>query len=157
MTIKNNIACQLIILFQLKTLRAIIIGGGLDYSDFTEELRDLEVALSNSIKDLRSQVCREGCVTVAFVLFFKFSMNQIYSFNILPKFLLACLIFRFETIETIFYSFYCEILETRMVNLVDSLMPTLIGLLQNSAKVNISPFNAFFVSMYGLINQNQKN
>ncbi|VDN57345.1 unnamed protein product [Dracunculus medinensis] len=80
----------------LKTLRAIIIGGGLDYSDFTEELRDLEVALSNSIKDLRSQVCREGCVTVAF---------------------------------------YCERLETRMVNLVDSLMPTLIGLLQNSAKV----------------------
>uniref|UniRef100_A0A9J2PJD5 TOG domain-containing protein n=1 Tax=Ascaris lumbricoides TaxID=6252 RepID=A0A9J2PJD5_ASCLU len=80
----------------LKTLRAIIIGGGLDFSNFSEELKEMEKALLLSIKDLRSQVCREACVTIAF---------------------------------------YCERLENKMANTVLILMPTLINLLQNSAKV----------------------
>uniref|UniRef100_A0A915AXM8 TOG domain-containing protein n=1 Tax=Parascaris univalens TaxID=6257 RepID=A0A915AXM8_PARUN len=80
----------------LKTLRAIVIGGGLDFSNFSEELKEMEKALLLSTKDLRSQVCREACVTIAF---------------------------------------YCERLENKMANTVLILMPTLINLLQNSAKV----------------------
>lgn len=52
---------------QLKTLRAVIIGGGLDYSDFSEEVREMQAALHTSVKDLRSQLCREACVTIAYV------------------------------------------------------------------------------------------
>ncbi|VDN03159.1 unnamed protein product [Thelazia callipaeda] len=80
----------------LKTLRAVIIGGGLDYSDFSEEVREIQKALLVSVKDLRSQLCREACVTVAF---------------------------------------YCERLGLTMVPVINTLMPTLIGLMQNSAKV----------------------
>ncbi|VDK78129.1 unnamed protein product [Onchocerca ochengi] len=80
----------------LKTLRAVIIGGGLDYSDFSEEVREMQAALHTSVKDLRSQLCREACVTIAF---------------------------------------YCERLGLTMVNVIDALMPTLISLMQNSAKV----------------------
>ncbi|VDK71057.1 unnamed protein product [Litomosoides sigmodontis] len=80
----------------LKTLRALIIGGGLDYSDFSEEVREMQAALLNSVKDLRSQLCREACVTIAF---------------------------------------YCERLGLIMVGVIEALMPTLISLMQNSAKV----------------------
>uniref|UniRef100_A0A0R3RYT9 CLASP_N domain-containing protein n=1 Tax=Elaeophora elaphi TaxID=1147741 RepID=A0A0R3RYT9_9BILA len=80
----------------LKTLRAVIIGGGLDYSDFSEEVREMQAALLTSVKDLRSQLCREACVTIAF---------------------------------------YCERLGLVMVSVIEALMPTLISLMQNSAKV----------------------
>ncbi|CAG9539124.1 unnamed protein product [Cercopithifilaria johnstoni] len=80
----------------LKTLRALIIGGGLDYSDFSEEVREMQAALLTSVKDLRSQLCREACVTIAF---------------------------------------YCERLGLVMVSVIEALMPTLISLMQNSAKV----------------------
>ncbi|VIO91504.1 Uncharacterized protein BM_BM2056 [Brugia malayi] len=80
----------------LKTLRSVIIGGGLDYSDFSEEVREMQAALLTSVKDLRSQLCREACVTIAF---------------------------------------FCERLGLVMVHVIDALMPTLISLMQNSAKV----------------------
>lgn len=83
----------------LKVLRSIIIGGAFDFTDFTSELREMESAFLTSIKDLRSQVCREGCVTLAF---------------------------------------YCEKLELKMAVLIEALMPALINLLQNSAKVMAS-------------------
>lgn len=45
----------------------MIIGGGLDYTDFSEEVREMQAALLCSVKDLRSQLCREACVTIAYV------------------------------------------------------------------------------------------
>lgn len=51
---------------QIKALRAVIVGGGLDYSDFAEEVREMQAALLTSVKDLRSQLCREACVTIAY-------------------------------------------------------------------------------------------
>ncbi|VDK50689.1 unnamed protein product [Gongylonema pulchrum] len=80
----------------LKMLRAVVIGGGMDYSNFSEEMREIQAALLISVKDLRSQLCREACVTIAF---------------------------------------YCERLGLGMVTAMDTLMPTLILLMQNSAKV----------------------
>ncbi|VDM25208.1 unnamed protein product [Toxocara canis] len=80
----------------LKNLRALIICGGLDFSDFAEEVRLLENPFLLSIKDLRSQVCREACVT---------------------------------------FAFYCERLGQRMAHILVAIIPVLINLLQNSAKV----------------------
>ncbi|VDD94386.1 unnamed protein product [Enterobius vermicularis] len=93
----------------LKLLRGLLIGGGLDFTDFTAELRDMEGAFLTSIKDLRSQVCREGCVTLAYV-----SLDNVIKRH---------------------FSFYCERLEMKMAVIIEALMPTLINLLQNSAKV----------------------
>lgn len=51
--------------FQLKMLRGVVIAGGAEYDDFFPFLRVLEPCFMNCIKDLRSQVVREGCITVA--------------------------------------------------------------------------------------------
>jgi len=52
------------VLFQLKMLRGVVLAGGTEYDDFFPFLRVLEPCFLNSIKDLRSQVVREGCITV---------------------------------------------------------------------------------------------
>ncbi|VDK43602.1 unnamed protein product [Anisakis simplex] len=80
----------------LKTLRAFLVSGNVSASDLSEDLRQLENAFVVSLKDLRSQVCREACVT---------------------------------------FAFYCEKLEDSITSIVSSAMPTLINLLQNSAKI----------------------
>ncbi|KAK0407590.1 hypothetical protein QR680_003482 [Steinernema hermaphroditum] len=51
----------------LKELRGVINGGALDFPDFEDLFRSLETGIVTSIKDLRSQVCREGCITLAFL------------------------------------------------------------------------------------------
>ena len=51
--------------FQLKMVRSLVLAGAVDYDDFLPILRTLEPALQTSIKDLRSQVVREACVTTA--------------------------------------------------------------------------------------------
>ncbi|XP_038058526.1 CLIP-associating protein 1-like isoform X3 [Patiria miniata] len=50
----------------LKKLRSYFIAGAPDYDCFLPCLRILEEALVFSVKDLRSQVVREGCITLAF-------------------------------------------------------------------------------------------
>ncbi|XP_053408709.1 CLIP-associating protein 1-like isoform X4 [Mercenaria mercenaria] len=50
----------------LKILRGIVVAGAPEYDDFYPFLRVLEPCYMNSIKDLRSQVVREGCITVAY-------------------------------------------------------------------------------------------
>lgn len=80
----------------LKKLRSVVIGGALEYSDFVEEVVQVQPGLQTCLKDLRSQVCREACVTIAF---------------------------------------YCKALGAVMGNGVEIIMPTLLVLLQNSAKV----------------------
>ncbi|XP_041459130.1 CLIP-associating protein 1-A-like isoform X13 [Lytechinus variegatus] len=51
----------------LKKLRAFIIAGAAEYDCFGQSLRQMEEALILSVKDLRSQVLREACVTLAFL------------------------------------------------------------------------------------------
>ncbi|KHJ47953.1 HEAT repeat protein [Trichuris suis] len=50
----------------LKRVRSLIIGGASSYDEFYTELRTLEVPLQLACKDLRSQVVREACITVAY-------------------------------------------------------------------------------------------
>uniref|UniRef100_A0A0L8G991 TOG domain-containing protein n=1 Tax=Octopus bimaculoides TaxID=37653 RepID=A0A0L8G991_OCTBM len=51
----------------LRLVRALLISGAADYEDFYSMLRTLEPAFCLAIKDLRSQVVREACITTAFV------------------------------------------------------------------------------------------
>ena len=56
--------------FQLKIVRGVVLNGGLDFeSDLISSLLLLEDALTKSVTDLRSQVCKEACVTLWFTLF----------------------------------------------------------------------------------------
>ncbi|XP_067131024.1 CLIP-associating protein 1-A-like isoform X3 [Centruroides vittatus] len=50
----------------MKRLRSLLLGGALNF-DFCSHLRCLEVPFQSCIKDLRSQVVREACITVAFL------------------------------------------------------------------------------------------
>ncbi|XP_050734478.1 CLIP-associating protein 2-like isoform X10 [Eriocheir sinensis] len=51
----------------LKKIRSLIVAGAANYDEFYPHLRLLEQAMQISIKDLRSQVVREACVTVAYM------------------------------------------------------------------------------------------
>jgi CLIP-associating protein 1/2 len=52
---------------QLKRLRSIISSGGDGYDEFFRTLRQLDLPLVNTVKDLLSQVVREACITLAFM------------------------------------------------------------------------------------------
>ncbi|XP_019850114.1 PREDICTED: CLIP-associating protein 1-like [Amphimedon queenslandica] len=49
----------------LKELRAVIQSEVVDYQNFVSQLRGLEIPYQSALKDLRSQVVREACVTLA--------------------------------------------------------------------------------------------
>jgi len=51
----------------LKRMRSILLGGADDYDEFFRNLRPLDLPLVSTIKDLRSQVVREACITLAFM------------------------------------------------------------------------------------------
>ncbi|XP_047740413.1 CLIP-associating protein 2 isoform X9 [Hyalella azteca] len=51
----------------LKKARSVVMAGGHNYDEFYPQLRLLEPALCLSIRDLRSQVVREACITVAYL------------------------------------------------------------------------------------------
>ncbi|CAH8564318.1 unnamed protein product [Heterobilharzia americana] len=51
----------------LKMLRAVIVNGALQYDEFTSLLKTLETSVDLSLRDLRSSVVREACITVAFL------------------------------------------------------------------------------------------
>ncbi|XP_055338977.1 CLIP-associating protein 1-like isoform X2 [Paramacrobiotus metropolitanus] len=51
----------------LKRLRSVVLSGGDLYKEFYSSLRFIDVSLICSVKDLRSQVVRETCVTLAFL------------------------------------------------------------------------------------------
>jgi hypothetical protein len=51
---------------QLKEIRACFFAGAVDYADFvTVQLTSLEVCFQQLVRDLRSQVVREACITTA--------------------------------------------------------------------------------------------
>ncbi|XP_013773539.1 CLIP-associating protein 1-A-like isoform X5 [Limulus polyphemus] len=51
----------------MKRLRSLIIAGAIEYEELFPSLRQLEVAFQSSLKDLRSQVVREACITIAYL------------------------------------------------------------------------------------------
>lgn len=50
---------------QLKKVRSLLVAGAAQYDGFFQHLRLLDPAFKLSAKDLRSQVVREACITVA--------------------------------------------------------------------------------------------
>ena len=54
-------------LIKLKRLRSIISSGGDQYDEFFRTLRQLELPLVTTVKDLRSQIVREACITLAYM------------------------------------------------------------------------------------------
>ncbi|WAR05483.1 CLAP2-like protein [Mya arenaria] len=78
------------------TLRGIMVAGAMDYDDFNPFLRTLEPCFMNSVKDLRSQVVREACITVGY---------------------------------------FSQQLGSRFDHSAETLLPVLINLIPNSAKV----------------------
>jgi len=63
--------------FQLKHVRSVLCCGALDVSDLHQQLRSLDVGLHVSVKNLRSQVVREACITIASVSYL-FSLVTYY-------------------------------------------------------------------------------
>ncbi|KAK9299607.1 hypothetical protein QLX08_007412 [Tetragonisca angustula] len=51
----------------MKKLRAIIIAGGTNYENFLENLKSVQRSFEVACTDLRSQVVREACITLAFL------------------------------------------------------------------------------------------
>ena len=50
---------------QMKKIRSLLVAGATEYDCFYQHLRLLDGAFKLSAKDLRSQVVREACITVA--------------------------------------------------------------------------------------------
>ena len=48
-------------------MKALLAGGAGNFEQFSARLKYLELPLENCVKDLRSQVVRETCVTVAYL------------------------------------------------------------------------------------------
>lgn len=81
----------------MKKLRAIIIAGGMNYEAFPLCLKDLQRPIDTACTDLRSQVVREVCITLAFL---------------------------------------SQQLKSKFASFGETVLPTLLNLIQNSAKVS---------------------
>ncbi|XP_071744945.1 CLIP-associating protein 1-B isoform X16 [Lepeophtheirus salmonis] len=51
----------------LQKMRAFILAGAGSYEELTTALKSLELPFQASVKDLRSQVVREACITIAYM------------------------------------------------------------------------------------------
>lgn len=51
----------------VKSIRSVMVAGGMEYDDFQQSIRSLDVSLITSVKDLRSQIVRETCITLAYL------------------------------------------------------------------------------------------
>ena len=51
----------------LRKFRSLLIAGAADYEEFYQYLKPLEVPFQTSVKDLRSQVVREACISIAYL------------------------------------------------------------------------------------------
>jgi CLIP-associating protein 1/2 len=80
----------------MKKLRAIIVVGGMNYDSFFTCLKDLQRPFETACMDLRSQVVREVCITIAYL---------------------------------------SQQLKNKFSSFGETVLPTLMNLIQNSAKV----------------------
>jgi CLIP-associating protein 1/2 len=51
----------------LKKLRSLLIQDAASYPNFPQQLKDLSIAFLDILKELRSQVIREACITIAYM------------------------------------------------------------------------------------------
>ncbi|KAH9526433.1 CLIP-associating protein 1, variant 2 [Dermatophagoides farinae] len=51
----------------LRKFRSLLVAGAADYEEFYLYLKPLEVPFQTSVKDLRSQVVREACISIAYL------------------------------------------------------------------------------------------
>ncbi|KAK9875379.1 hypothetical protein WA026_007774 [Henosepilachna vigintioctopunctata] len=51
----------------LKKIRSLVIAGATNYEEFYVGLKQLEIPLQSTIKDLRSQIVREACISIAYL------------------------------------------------------------------------------------------
>ncbi|CAF2090997.1 unnamed protein product [Rotaria magnacalcarata] len=51
----------------LKRLRSLVSSGGDQYDEFFRNLRQLDLPLATTVRDLRSQIVREACITLAYM------------------------------------------------------------------------------------------
>lgn len=51
----------------LRRIRSLLVAGAAQYDEFYGFLKPLELSFQVSLKDLRSQVVREACITIAFL------------------------------------------------------------------------------------------
>ena len=51
----------------IKTVRSVIVQGGYQHDEFYQLLRGMEPCFVLCIKDLRSQIVREACITIAYM------------------------------------------------------------------------------------------
>ncbi|XP_015172422.1 PREDICTED: CLIP-associating protein 1 isoform X11 [Polistes dominula] len=51
----------------MKKLRAIVLAGGMNYENFLDCLKSIQRPFETACTDLRSQVVREACITLAFL------------------------------------------------------------------------------------------
>lgn len=49
----------------LKLIRSLVVAGAKDYDEFLPALRTLEIPVQSCVKDLRSQIVREACITIS--------------------------------------------------------------------------------------------
>ncbi|XP_014598882.1 PREDICTED: CLIP-associating protein 1 isoform X12 [Polistes canadensis] len=80
----------------MKKLRAIVLAGGMNYENFLDCLKSIQRPFETACTDLRSQVVREACITLAFL---------------------------------------SQHLKTKFASFGESVLLTLMNLIQNSAKV----------------------
>ena len=51
----------------LKSVRSLLLAGADGFDEMYSSLKVLELAFQSSVKDLRSQVVREACITIAYM------------------------------------------------------------------------------------------
>lgn len=51
----------------LKKLRSLLMQDAMSYPNFPQQLKDLSIAFLDILKELRSQVIREACITIAYM------------------------------------------------------------------------------------------
>lgn len=49
----------------LKLIRSLVVAGAKDYDEFLPALKTLELPVQSCVKDLRSQIVREACITIS--------------------------------------------------------------------------------------------
>ena len=51
----------------LRRLRSLLVAGAPEFDEFVNYLKPLELSFQVSVKDLRSKVVREACITIAYL------------------------------------------------------------------------------------------
>ena len=107
----------------MRKLRGLIVAGGMNYDIFLVCLKDLQRPFESACMDLRSQVVREACITLAYLS---------------------------QQIKNKFASFG------------ETVLPTLLNLIQNSAKVsatatktNCFSYDLFFLTVRHFVTRYQ--